>query len=416
MCLPACPTYQVTGAEPESPRGRLYLMHQVQTGDIQDVQRIRPHLDACLGCQACETVCPSGVQYGRLLFATRARMNHPPGPASWPKRWALAWLLPNGKLLRFLGSLARFYQRSPLRGFVRKSRLLRLCPPLARAERFLPEVPPHRLLRTGVSFGNPDDPRVVLMLGCVMDVFYNPVHWDTVRTLTANRYFVTIPEQTCCGALAHHDGDAQLAKRLAWQSIQCLGKCNPDWVVLNSAGCGAAMKHYPDLFIDEDPKTRAEVAAFSAKVVDLLELLDRRPLRGLSRSGEPPSRTFTYHPACHLHHAQGVREAPMRVLSQVPGVTWVPLPDAEQCCGSAGTYNLEQPELSDEILARKLAALRQTGAAAVVTANPGCMLHLCAGLTQMGTPMEVLHPATVLAQAYEGVLSSHARQQEGAYP
>jgi glycolate oxidase iron-sulfur subunit len=401
FCLPACPTYRETGSEAESPRGRLYLMRKL-LGDaakpaaVEPVQ-VLPHLDQCLGCQACQTVCPSGVEYGSLLFEARqALAPHQPRVKRFLKRLAMRHILPNPAWMTLLNVGVWTYQRSGLQTLTRKFQLLNPFPALQHQESLLPRVPLRSALYPGMSFGNINGERVALMTGCVMDALYNPVHWATLDVLVANGYYVYIPEQTCCGALAHHAGEADIAQTLARKNIERVMRKRPDWVVLNAAGCGAALKEYPHI-LAEDPVYRQKAAEFSTKVVDIMELLDKKPLAPMPHRVE---KTVTYHAACHLHHAQGIQTEPIALLGQVPGLKLVPLRDAESCCGSAGIYNLEQPELSEAILATKMEHLGRTEAEIVVTGNPGCMLQLDHGIRQARLSMQVQHPIEILALAY----------------
>ncbi len=399
MCLSACPTYRVTGSEAESPRGRLYLMRSMLEGELSDPQQLSRHLDPCLACHACETACPSGVHYGELLIASREALNQENRSLQrWVKRWILKHILPNHSLLMRLGSLLRFYQKSGLQRVLRKTGILKLLPGMAIREALLPEIPEIKKLEAGMTFGNPSGEKVALFTGCVMDVFYNPVHWDTIEVLVANGYFVTIPEQTCCGALGHHAGETDITRELALQNLKLLLDHNLKWIVVNSAGCGSTMKAYEQLLAE---LYRDRVREFSAKVVDVMELLAKRKLKPFAK---PLKKTLTYHAACHLYHVQKIKEEPVRLLAQVPGLTLVPLTEFDACCGSAGVYNIEHPVLSQEILAGKIEHLKnlyeQTGAETVVTGNPGCMLQIAHGLQQLGILMSVRHPIEILAEAY----------------
>lgn len=399
MCLSACPTYRVTGSEAESPRGRLYLMKKLLEGELEDAA-VAPHLDQCLACHGCETVCPSGVRYGQVLMATREDLAaRRPAWRRALKRFAFRRILPNRRLLQAGGWLLRLYQNTPLQGLVRRSGLFRLFPGLGYRESLLPRLPKRRALHPGLSFGNPQDEHVALLLGCVMDVFYNPVHWATLEALVANGYYVSIPRQTCCGALAHHAGEADITRQLARRNIRRLMRDNPRWIVVNSAGCGSTMQAYGQLLAD-DPVYGPKAMQFSSRVIDVMALLSRRPLAPFRR--EVP-RHVTYHAACHLYHVQKVTTEPVGLLSQVPGLTLVPLTDFEACCGSAGIYNVEHPELSMEVLARKMTHVQAAagqGAATLVTGNPGCLLQLEKGVAQAGLDMRVCHPVEILAEAY----------------
>ncbi|MDX2084572.1 MAG: (Fe-S)-binding protein [Candidatus Melainabacteria bacterium] len=402
FCLPACPTYQVTGSEAESPRGRIYLMRKWLEGEVQSAEAVAPHLDQCLGCLNCQTVCPSGVQYGSLLFGSRAALARQRRSNGWArafKRFAFQALLPSPKLLRLIGRCVWLYEASGLQSLVRKSRILNLLPTLKNWESLTPVMTQQRYSRPlspGMSFGNPNNERVVLFLGCIMDVVYRDVHWATIIALVANGYYVMLPPQTCCGALAHHAGEEDIARSLAKANLDKILRTNPDWVVLNSAGCGASLKEYPHLF-HGDSVYAAKAESFSSKVVDVMQLLARKPLAPMKAL---PERTVTYHAACHLHHAQGVQLEPFQVLQQVPNLTLIPLTDHDACCGSAGIYNLEQPELSHEILQRKMTEVAKTQAEFVVTGNPGCLLQLQSGIQQAELSMTVRHPVELLADGY----------------
>lgn len=400
FCLPACPTYRATGSEAESPRGRLYLMKKLLE-EQATVAEVTPHLDHCLACHGCETVCPSGVQYGHILLGTREALA--PRRSGWRrrfKRWAFSRLLPWHAGLLGLGRLLRFYQQSGLQNLVRRSPLFKLLPALAGQDQLLPKVPRHKPIHAGTSFGNPSGDPVVLLVGCVMDVFYNPVHWDTIDVLVANGFYVRIPEQTCCGALAHHAGEADITRALARRNIDTILEINPKWIVVNSAGCGSTMQDYGQL-LKEDPAYADRAAVFAQKTIDVMALLAQRPLAKFRR---PLEQTVTYHAACHLHHVQQVKSQPLDVLKQIPGLRLVPLENAEACCGSAGIYNVEHVALSAEILTEKMrhlhTACTQGGAQTVVTGNPGCMLQLQKGVTDAGLSLQVAHPVSLLASAY----------------
>lgn len=401
ICLPACPTYRVTGAETESPRGRLYLMKKMLEGALSQ-EAVAPHLSQCLACHGCETACPSGVEYGSILLAARedlAQRDRTRGRRF--KRFILEKVLPRHDWLVMLGRLLRFYQRSGMRTLVRRWNLLRRFPALARQEALLPEIPPHRELPTGVVFGNLTGEPVSLPVGCVMDVFYNPVHWDTLEVLVANGYRVTIPPSLCCGALAHHAGETDITRALARENINRILGDHPRWIVVNSAGCGSTLKEYGRLLAADTPYAlRAE--EFSAKIVDIMELLAQKPLTPFKNYGI--YEKVAYHAACHLVHVQKIRSAPLDVLSGIPGVELVPLEGAEMCCGSAGVYNLEHPELSADILNAKMIDIRKAceeqGVTMLVTGNPGCHLQLEKGVRDSGLPIKTCHPVSLLAQAY----------------
>lgn len=402
ICLPACPTYQATGSEAESPRGRLYLMKKMLEGQLEP-EAVKPHLDQCLACHGCESVCPSAVQYGSILLSTRedlAQQNT--SRLRQLKRFVFQKVLPNHRLLVFGGKLLRFYQQSGIQKLIRKLGILKkFSPDLANQENLLPTIPTRKALKPGMGFGDPTGETVALLTGCVMDIFYNPVHWETIEVLVANGYWVVIPEQGCCGALAHHAGETDITRTLAKALIEKTLRVTPRWIVVNSAGCGSSLKEYGHL-LASDSMMAEQAREFSAKVVDVLELLSKKPLA--------PFRNYalhekiTYHAACHLYHVQRVKQEPLEILSQVPGVELVPLTNMEACCGSAGIFNVEHPELSGEILDAKMSHLRTAcergGASTVTTGNPGCLLQLEKGVQDSQLPLKVRHPISILAEAY----------------
>ncbi|WP_303672686.1 (Fe-S)-binding protein [Vampirovibrio chlorellavorus] len=401
ICLPACPTYQATGSEAESPRGRLYLMKKLLEGQLEP-EAVKPHLDQCLACHGCETVCPSAVQYGNILLSTREDLaQRDPSLSRRLKRFIFRRVLPNHRLLVWGGRFLRIYQRSGLQWLVRVLGLLKIAPTLAHQEGLLPDIPARKALTPGMGFGDSTGETVALLTGCVMDIFYNPVHWDTIEALAANGYWVVIPEQDCCGALAHHAGETDITRERAKDLITKTLRIQPRWIVVNSAGCGSTMKDYGKLLAG-DSSIAPQAAEFSEKLIDVMALLAQKPLAPFKNYGL--HEKITYHAACHLYHVQKVKQEPLDLLAQVPGVELVPLTNMEACCGSAGIFNLEHPELSGEILQEKMAhlsaACQTNGASTVVTGNPGCMLQLQKGIEAQHLPMQVRHPISVLAEAY----------------
>ncbi len=401
MCLPACPTYEATGSEAESPRGRLYLMKELMQGMLEGSD-VQPHLDQCLACHACETACPSAVQYGQILLDTREQLaGQKHSPARALKRLIFKHILPRHGLLLALGAGLRFYQRSGIQKRIRVSGLLEGLSrisgiDLAAQDALLPTIPNHHALPASSASGGE---RVALLVGCVMDIFYNPVHWDTATALKANGYEIVVPPQTCCGALAHHAGETDITRDLARRNIDSFLSGKIDWIAVNSAGCGSTMKDYPHL-LAEDPMYADKARLFSDKVVDVMELLAKKPLKAMR---QPIEATVTYHPACHLYHVQKVKTQPLTVLSQIPGLKFIELPQAETCCGSAGLFNVEHPALSAGILDVKMQAVTsvcQRGASELITGNPGCMLQIEKGVQDAGLSMRVRHPISVVADAY----------------
>jgi glycolate oxidase iron-sulfur subunit len=412
ICLPACPTYKATGSEAESPRGRLYLMKKMLEGQLEP-DEVKPHLDQCLACHGCETVCPSAVQYGSILLSTREDLaQRDKSRLRQLKRLIFQKVLPNHRLLVLGGKLLRFYQKSGIQKLTRKLGILKkISADLAYQENLLPEIPARRALKPGMGFGNPAGEVVALLTGCVMDIFYNPVHWETIEVLVANGYWVVLPEQGCCGALAHHAGETDITRTLAKELIQKTLSIKPRWIVVNSAGCGSSMKEYGHL-LASDSMIVEQAREFSSKVVDVMELLGKKPLAPFKNYAL--HEKITYHAACHLYHVQKVKQEPIEILSQIPGVELVPLTNMEACCGSAGIFNVEHPDLSGEILDTKMshlkAACEQGGASTVATGNPGCLLQLEKGIQDSKLPMKVRHPISILAEAYR------APQTESPYP
>ena len=404
LCLPSCPTYAELGQEPDSPRGRIYLIKALADGRIELSDSAAEHLSLCLGCRACESACPSGVQYGHLIEAARAELEvRRPGSVlrRWIRRAAFEGLLPHPALLRAVAGLLRFYQRSGFQRLVRASGVLRLLPAtLAASEALLPPLPPagRRGSLPEVTPARGTRRSVVgLLHGCVQDAVFRPHNEATIRCLARQGAEVRVPRaQRCCGALHAHAGDPETARTLARDTIAAFEAAAVEAVVVNAAGCGAHMKAYGHL-LRGDPAWAARAAAFARKVVDVTEFLTRAPLVG--PIGPLPLRA-TYHDPCHLAHGQKVRGEPRALLRAVPGLELVELGEAEMCCGSAGIYNLTEPVMARRLLERKMTHVEATGAATVVTANPGCILQLAAGLRARGRDAEVLHIVEVLDRAY----------------
>lgn len=401
MCLPACPTYRVTGSEAESPRGRLYLMKKMIDGELEKPQQLSSHLDQCLACHACETVCPSGVQYGSLLLNTREQLSKKqPWLLRQFKRFNYQFILPNHGILKLIAGTFRFYQKSGLKQLLHSLGLLNLFPSLQHLESLTPTLnEPYKEIKAGQSYGNPDGIKVVLFTGCVMDVLYNPVHWATINVLVSNNCYVTIPKQTCCGALAHHGGEVDITKALARENIDHILTDNPDYIVINSGGCGSTLKDYGHLLDTPEAKH------FSEKTVDIMELLATLNAdKKLTMPAYPVKTTVAYHASCHLHHVQGVKTEPLEILNQIMDLKLVPLPDADMCCGSAGVYNVEHPELANDILAMKMknieTVFKEEKIDTLVTGNPGCLLQLEKGCKDAGIHLTLKHPVELLAQAY----------------
>ena len=394
MCLEACPTYLLTGLETESPRGRIHLMDALAKGRISLDERPMLHLDRCLGCRACEAVCPSGVPYGRLIEATRAQL-----AAARPRsRWRdllLRGIVARPGMLEVAARLASLYELTGLRRLLRSTGLLRRLP--ARLRRLESLYPP----LTRPRYRPPARPaapvaRVALLLGCVMRVAYGDVHTSAARVLARlGVEVVDVRGQACCGALHAHAGDGEAARDLARRNVAAFEAAATDAIVVDAAGCGAHMKHYADVLAD-DPAWRARAAVVSAKVRDVTEYIAALELP--AQLGTLSLRA-TYQEPCHLAHAQRIREQPRALLRRVGGLELVEMPGADVCCGSAGTYNLTQPGYADALQRAKVEAILETRADAVISANPGCMLQVAAGLRARGRELPVLHVVEVLDRA-----------------
>lgn len=397
MCLPACPTYLATGREMESPRGRIYLLSLLQQGELPPDDRLVQHLDTCLGCLGCQTACPSGVQYGKILDQARPLIaSKRSAPIRQMMRFAFSQLLPDYARLKILGKMLRMVQVTGFDRLPEKiSPLKKLLGPLAEWREFLPAVPPYEPLPKQSWMSGEKKGEVQLFAGCVMDVFYNHVNHACIRLLTAQKQIVRVPEQTCCGALAFHAGEIDIAKDLAKRNIEYFENLSGE-VVVTAAGCGAMLKEYGELFHNE-PEWEQRGHQFSSRVRDITEFLADHEFAVPSK---PVNKKVAYHAACHLAHAQKIREAPAKLLKQIEGAELMPLNEAEHCCGSAGIYNLMHTELSMKVLDRKMENVGETGADLLVTTNPGCLLQIEKGLRDQGSTMKACHLVELLDEAF----------------
>jgi glycolate oxidase iron-sulfur subunit len=404
LCLAYCPTFSELGTEMDSPRGRIFLIKSLAEGRIALTDSVASHLSLCLDCRACETVCPAGVPYGQLIEAAKAEMERrrPGSPVRRLFRWLnFGLLLGHPRMLALAAAGLRLYQASGLQSLVRSSGLVRLLPGTLPAwEALLPPLPPRAErapLPSLVAAEAPRRARVALLTGCVQAVVFGAHNRATARVLAKNGYDVVVPEgQACCGALNAHGGDHARALALARRTIDAFAGARAEAVIVNTSGCSAHMKAYGRLLAD-DPAYAERAARFAASVRDLAEFLAREPLRGPLA---PVPMTVTYHDPCHVVHGQKIRNEPRRVLAQLPGLRMVELAESDWCCGSAGIYNLTQPEMATRLLRRKVDHVLATGAAAVVTANPGCILQIRAGLAARGAGVRVLHLVELLDRAY----------------
>jgi glycolate oxidase iron-sulfur subunit len=389
LCLEACPTYLELGTEADSPRGRIHLVRALEEGTLLPTPDVVRHLDLCLGCRACETACPSGVRYGQIIEQARAYVEREHRRSLWDaaRRRLITAVFTRPDRLRSLLAPIRFLQRS---GFWPLARLL---VPSAALVPELREAPPPAAVNPARA---QQKSRVGLLLGCVARELFPQTTEATIRVLTRNGVRVDVPNtQGCCGALHLHSGDIEAARKLARQNIDAFSD-EHEAIVVTAAGCGAAMREYGELLAD-DERYAERARRFGARVRDASELL-------ASLSIEPPAgalaRRVTYHDACHLAHGQRVREQPRQLLRLIPELELVELPESDVCCGSAGSYNLTEPQMAERLLERKIEHIAATGATCVVAANPGCILQIRAGLERRGLKVRVAHPVELLDEAY----------------
>jgi glycolate oxidase iron-sulfur subunit len=401
LCLNHCPTYRLWHQEADSPRGRIRQMQLVDDGRLQLGDGFVTHIDRCLDCRACETACPSGVEYGKLVELARAQIEQQytrPLASRVARDFVYRRLLPYPRRIARAARLLRIYQRSGLAAFARGTGILKLLG-LDDRERLLPKIDREfffaELGRTFPAQGA-RRARVAFFAGCVAQVTFSELNHATIRVLQANGCEVVVPAaQVCCGALPAHAGVREVARDLARSNFAAFPVENFDAIITNAAGCGSTLKEYTHLFAAGDP-AHEQAAKFAAKMRDVTEFLAELGLAAPMRS--LPLRV-TYQDSCHLAHGQKVREAPRKLIRAVPGVEMVEMPLADQCCGSAGVYNVTQTDTSLELLALKMESVGATKSQAIVTANPGCILQLRAGAAIHRTGHEVLHVVELLDRA-----------------
>jgi glycolate oxidase iron-sulfur subunit len=408
FCLPVCPTYVLWNEEMDSPRGRIYLMKMVMEGTATINETWVGHFDACLGCMACMPACPSGVDYAKLIEATRAQIERRyVRPASEKRfRQFLFTIFTHPARLRALLLPLRLYQKVGLEALVRRTGILKLLPPRLRAmEALLPQVRAQETLPKLIPAQGERRRRVGLLLGCVQRVLFPQVNAATARVLAAEGCEVVVPAaQSCCGALLVHAGEEKKAEQLARQTIDAFETAKVDAVIINAAGCGSNLKEYGHL-LRGDPQYAGRAKAFAAKCRDVSEFLAELEPRATRHA--LPLRV-AYHDACHLQHAQGVRTQPRALLGRIPQLQLLEIPEAAICCGSAGIYNLVQPEAALQLGDRKAGHVAALDADVVVSANPGCLLQLQAALARAGRKLPVRHTVQVLDASIRGVSLSDA--------
>lgn len=410
FCLTTCPTYVLWGEEMDSPRGRIHLMDAalVEGAPIDDV--FAEHMDNCLGCMACVTACPSGVKYDRLIEATRAQLerHHDRTADEKALRALIFGLFPYPKRLRAMRGPLRVAQKLKLDKAIRRTGIIdRISPSLATMESLTPPLGPRTALPERIATQGTRRASVGMLTGCVQREFFGDVNAATARVLAAEGCEVVIPaDQGCCGALSSHSGREPEAQGFARQLIECFEGAEVDYIAVNSAGCGSAMKDY-EYLLDGDPEFAAEqsgvdvsrVQAFRAKVRDLAELLVEL---GPVAQRHPLPLTVAYHDACHLGHAQGIRAQPRELLRGIPDLEVKEIKDAAICCGSAGIYNILQPEAARELGDSKADNVLATGADLLVTANPGCLMQIATSVQRRGEHLPTAHLALVLDASIRG--------------
>jgi glycolate oxidase iron-sulfur subunit len=403
LCLNACPTYRVLGLEMDSPRGRIYQMVQVAEGGPLGPSYVK-HIELCLACRGCESACPSGVQYGRMVEAARTEIESAarrPFLARAMRRFTFGYLLQSPATMTVLGALLYLYEASGVQKLVRALGFLKLLGKLGEVEQLAPRAePPFFFSQIGKTFPaeGPRRYRVALMAGCIANVCFARLNEATVRVLQKNGCEVAVPEgQGCCGALHVHSGLREDARKLARRNIDAVLDGGFDAILTNAAGCGSTLKEYGELL--EGDSTYAERAReFSRRMQDVTEFLASIEL---NREMRPLPFTVTYQDSCHLAHGQRIRGAPRRLLEAVPGLVFREMPLSDLCCGSAGIYNVVQNEMSMQILERKMESVNSTGADVIATANPGCILQLRAGARLHGKGQRVVHVVELLDEAYK---------------
>ncbi len=402
FCLPVCPTYKLWGEEMDSPRGRIYLMKLALDGKAEMNEKWVSHFDSCLGCVACMPACPSGVDYGKLIEATRAQIerNYPrPATAKLHRHFLFETLTKPGRL-KFLRWPLLAYEKSGLQAALRTIGFFKLMPKSVRAmDSLLPSATAAEQVAHVTAAQGERRRRVGLLLGCVQRTFFSQVNAATARVLCAEGCEVVAPpEQPCCGALYVHAGEEAPAQELARRTIDAFEQANVETIVVNAAGCGSNVKEYGHLLRD-DPAYAQRAKLFAAKCKDISEILSEFPARA---KRHPLNARIAFHDSCHLQHAQGVRAQPRALLSQIPGAQLLEIPESPICCGSAGIYNLVQPEAANELGDRKAGHIAPLQADLVATGNPGCQLQLQSALARAGHRIRVVHTIQLLDASIRG--------------
>jgi glycolate oxidase iron-sulfur subunit len=409
FCLATCPSYRVIGKEMDSPRGRIYLMNAINQGEASIDEATSPHFDSCLGCLACVTTCPSGVQYDKLIAATRPQIerNQPRNLPDRLIRTLIFNLFPYPNRLRIFLPALLLYQKSGLQKIVRQTKLLdKVSPRLAAMESILPQVTVDSLQDKLPEIIPPigeKRSRVGVILGCVQRLFFSSVNEATVRVLTANGCEVVIPKnQGCCAALPSHQGQENQAQTLAKQMIDSFANLDLDYIIINAAGCGHTLKEYNHI-LENVPEYKEKAAEFVSKVQDIQEFLSSIKLTSELHPLAEDKLNIVYQDACHLLHGQKISLQPRQLLKQIPGIQLKEPVDAALCCGSAGVYNMLQPEVANDLGQQKVTNLLDTGADIIASPNPGCALQITKHLKFKKRQPLVIHPIELLDYSIRGI-------------
>ena len=408
MCLPTCPTYDATKKERHSPRGRIALMRAIADGDLEVTRDFADEMSYCLGCLACQTACPAGVDYTELFETARsdaeqAAVNAGASRSFW-RGLALGFLFRHPRALRFAGRLMRLYQRTGIEATVRRFGLTMFLPPsLRRLEPQAPRVAgrfSNRLIAPHETPAGTTRYRVALLTGCIQDLVFPGVNRDTADVLLASGCAVdTPPVQSCCGSLHAHNGELDLARGLARRMLDLIPPDRYDAIITNAGGCGSHLKRYGHLLAG-DPQYAERARLWDHKVKDVSEWLAQIGMRTPQAQPFPAHVRVTYHDSCHLAHGQKITAPPRAMLKQLSGIALVDLAESTWCCGSAGVYAITQPAQAEALLHRKVDNIHRTGASVLATANPGCHLQIARGLRDAGLELAVFHPVSLLAMAY----------------
>ncbi|PVE64681.1 (Fe-S)-binding protein [Priestia megaterium] len=404
MCLESCPTYEITGQEQHSPRGRVHLIKSVAEGKISVNEQFTDPVFACLDCRACTTACPANVDVGGLIEEARGQIRQAMPLRGWKgmiSKFFLKELFPHSHRLEAAGSLLKLYQKSGMQKMMRTTGMLNMMPThLAEMEHVMPKITrsvrkkykKKRVLKAKAE----RKAEVAFLTGCIMDVMFSDINEATLNVLRRNGNDVVIPpSQTCCGALHVHAGDRDMGRQLAKKNIEAFQ--HADTVIVNAAGCGCMLKEYPELFREEEQEWLEKAEVFAEKVQDISKYLHDTGYR-------PPQTTLhkriTYHDACHLAHGQGVREEPRDILLSIPGVEMVHMANADRCCGSAGIYNLTNPDMAGAVLQSKMEHVPHD-VEMISMGNPGCMLQMAVGVKKYGRSQQIVHTVQLLEWAYQ---------------